>query len=281
LSERSRWRRRKEPREETLGESLRTFGLALALALVIRTLLLQTFYVPSGSMFQTLLLGDHVFVNKVLYGIRIPRTDLRLPGLREPERGDVVVFEAARGPQGRVVPADRRRELPREDFIKRIVAVPGDLIELRQGRLYVNGVQVTRGPSEERFVDPRGRDLVVVDEEVERCTYQVLDDPERRPFDLAPTRVEEGRYFMMGDNRDDSHDSRFFGTVRLQEILGSAGLIYWSWDFTGPWGFGCLLSLDTECLGDSLLNPVTWWQNFTQHTRWSRIGDSISCNGGE
>jgi signal peptidase I len=73
LSERSWWRRRKEPREETLGESLRTFALALALALVIRTLLLQTFYVPSGSMFQTLLLGDHVFVNKVLYGIRIPR----------------------------------------------------------------------------------------------------------------------------------------------------------------------------------------------------------------
>jgi signal peptidase I len=264
-------------REESLGESLRTFAMALGLALVIRTLLLQTFYVPSGSMFQTLLLGDHVFVNKVLYGIRVPWTDLRLPGLREPARGDVVVFQAARGPHGRVVPADRSRELPREDFIKRIVAVPGDLIELRQGRLYVNGEQVTQGSAEEPFVDPRGRELVIVNEEVERCTYQVLDDPESRPFDLAPTRVEEGRYFMMGDNRDDSHDSRFFGTVRLQEILGSAGLIYWSWDFTGPWGVGCLVPPDASCLGDSLVNPLTWWENFTERTRWSRIGDNVSC----
>jgi signal peptidase I len=157
------------------------------------------------------------------------------------------------------------------------VGVPGDLIELRKGRLYVNGGEATLEAAEEPFVDPRDRELVVVNEEVERCTYQVLDDPESRPFDLAPTRVEEGRYFMMGDNRDDSHDSRFFGTVRFQEILGSAGLIYWSWNFTGPWGVGCLLPPDTACLGDSLLNPLTWWENFTEHTRWSRIGDSVSC----
>lgn len=272
-----RSRRRREQREESLGESLRTFALALGLALLIRTLLLQTFYVPSGSMFETLLLGDHVFVNKVLYGIRIPGTEIRLPGLRDPARGDVVVFKAARAPHGRVVPADRRTDLPREDFIKRIVGVPGDLVELRQGRLYVNGKEVTGARADEGFVDPRGRELVVLEEEVERCTYHVLDDPERRSFDLAPTRVEEGRYFMMGDNRDDSHDSRFFGTVRLQEILGSAGLIYWSWDYAGPWGPGCLLPPDASCLADSLLNPLTWWRNLTERTRWARIGDSVRC----
>ena len=130
-----RSRRRREQREESLGESLRTFALALGLALLIRTLLLQTFYVPSGSMFETLLLGDHVFVNKVLYGIRIPGTEIRLPGLREPARGDVVVFKAARAPHGRVVPADRRTDLPREDFIKRIVGVPGDLVEYSLGHV--------------------------------------------------------------------------------------------------------------------------------------------------
>jgi signal peptidase I len=242
---------------------VRTFALALLLALGVRTFLVQTFYVPSGSMFETLLIGDHVFVNKVLYGIRIPGTDWRLPGLRLPERGDVVVFRAARGHDGRVVAADRGPELPREDFIKRIVAVPGDQIEMRGGVLRVNGEPVARSAPRRLFMDPAGRALEVGTEEVPRCRYAVLDDPRRPPIDLAPLRLPPGRYFVMGDNRDDSHDSRFFGPVRFQEILGSAGLIYWSWDWNGSWL--------------SLANPLTWWRNLTQRTRWSRIGRSVSC----
>ncbi|MEN8181428.1 MAG: signal peptidase I [Myxococcota bacterium] len=275
---RRRWRAKREPRRETLGESVRTLATAVVLALAIRTLLLQTFYVPSGSMLETLLIGDHVFVNKVLYGVRIPWTDWRLPGIREPARGDVVVFEAARARDGRrVIAADRRPELRREDFIKRIVAGPGDLVEVRQGILYVNGDRVTGGPVGRRFENPEGRALDVLDETVPRCSYHVLDDPVRGPIDLAPVRVEEGRYLMMGDNRDDSHDGRFFGTVRLQEILGSAGLIYWSWDWNGPWGPGCLMPFDAACLGDSLLNPLTWSRNLIERTRWRRLGDSVSC----
>jgi signal peptidase I len=252
-----------EERGESLGESLRTIGLALLLALVIRTFVFQTFYVPSGSMFPTLLIGDHVFVNKFLYGIAVPLTDGRLPGLREPLRGDVVVFRAAREPGGAVVAADRAPDLPREDFIKRIVGVPGDLLEVRHGRVYVDGEPLERDSAGEIFLDPQGRRLLVADERVERCVYSVLDDPVRPDVDRPPTRIEPGRYFVMGDNRDDSYDSRFFGTVRLREIEGPAGLLYWSWDFNGSWL--------------SLLNPLTWWDNITARTRWGRLGSSVSC----
>ena len=176
---------RSDPRpREGFVESVRSLVLALALALVIRTFVVQTFYVPSGSMFPTLLIGDHVLVNKFLYGIRIPSTDLRLPGLREPARGDVIVFRAARSVQGRLAPADRRRDLPAEDFIKRIVGLPGDTIEVRGGIVSVNGQALARQPTQERFVDPAGRSKPVVVERVERCAYRVLGHPPRP----APTR---------------------------------------------------------------------------------------------
>jgi signal peptidase I len=262
MSRRSPSRAPERPAEGFL-ESVRTLVVALALALVIRTFVVQTFYVPSGSMFPTLLEGDHVFVNKFLYGVRLPGTDLRLPGFREPERGDVVVFRAARSREGRVAPADRRRDLPAEDFIKRVVGTPGDVIEVRQGVLHVNGAAVPREPTGERFVDPAGRSKPVVVERVERCAYRVLEHPPRPELDLPPRPVEPGRYFMMGDNRDDSYDSRYYGTIRLQEIHGSAGLLYWSWDFTGSWA--------------SLLNPLTWWTNLTERTRWGRAGSGVSC----
>lgn len=252
-----------EERRESFAESVRTLVVALALALVIRTFVVQTFYVPSGSMFPTLLVGDHVLVNKFLYGIHIPGTSFRLPGIRRPERGDVIVFRAARSSEGRVAPADRRRDLPAEDFIKRIVGLPGDVIEVRRGVVYVNGTALPREPTGVHFVDPAGRSKPVVSERVERCTYQVLDDPRRPEVDRPPVRVEPGRYFVMGDNRHESNDSRYWGSVRLSEIHGSAGLLYWSWDFTGSWA--------------SLLNPLTWWTNLTERTRWRRAGGSLSC----
>jgi signal peptidase I len=262
MSRRDRGRSESRPREG-FAESVRSLALALALALVIRTFVVQTFYVPSGSMFPTLLIGDHVLVNKFLYGIRIPGTDLRLPGLREPARGDVIVFRAARSREGRVAPADRRRDMPAEDFIKRIVGVPGDTIEVRGGVVYVNGQALAREPTQEHFVDPAGRSKPIVVEHVDRCAYRVLAHPARPDLDRPALRVEPGRYFMMGDNRDDSYDSRYYGTVRLQEIHGPAGLLYWSWDFAGSWS--------------SLLSPLTWWTNLTERTRWGRTGDSVSC----
>lgn len=254
----------RETRPESFAESVRTLAVALVLALVIRTFVVQTFYVPSGSMLPTLLVGDHVVVNKLLYGVRIPGTDLRLPGIRAPGRGDVVVFRAARSPDGsRVAPADRRRDLPAEDFIKRVVGLPGDLIEVRQGVVYVNGEALPREATGERFVDPAGRSKAVVVERAERCAYSVLDHPPRPDLDRPPLRIDPDRYFMMGDNRGDSYDSRYYGTIRLQEIHGSAGLLYWSWDFTGSWA--------------SLLSPLTWWTNLSERTRWGRAGESVGC----
>jgi signal peptidase I len=255
--------RRTEKAKGTFGEWVRTLGGALLLALVIRTFVFQTFYVPSGSMLPTLLVGDHVFVNKFVYGIPVPGTDLRLPAFRAPARGDIVVFRAARTPQGDVVPADRRRDARSEDFIKRIVAVPGDTVEWRSEALYVNGEAARQETADEPFADPRGVAKHVVRERNGDCEYHVLDDPGRVSVDRGPFQLEPDRYFLMGDNRDDSYDSRYFGSVRSREIYGPAGRVYWSWDFTGSWG--------------SLLNPLTWWRNLTQRTRWGRIGLGVGC----
>ena len=112
--------------------------LAVAVALLIRTFMFQSFYVPSDSMLPTMLVGDHVFVNKLAYGPRIPFTEIQIPGYREPERGEVVVFNLGRGPRG-IYPADQRPEFSTEAFVKRLVGLPGDRVEVRDGRVYLNG----------------------------------------------------------------------------------------------------------------------------------------------
>ena len=124
-------------------EQVGTLVLAVAIALGIRAVLVEPYRIPSGSMFPTLLIGDHLFVNKLLYGARIPFSDWHLPAIRDPERGDVVVFQVARDGNA-IVPADRNPDLPRDDFIKRLVGLPGDRIEVRAGVLYVNGEAMPR-----------------------------------------------------------------------------------------------------------------------------------------
>ena len=119
-------------RGRAIWDQLSTLVVAIAIALVVRSFVIEPFRIPSGSMLPTLLIGDHLFVNKFLYGARIPFTDIRLPGFRMPERGDVVVFEVARdegsvpGLGARIAPADLQPELPRDDFVKRVVGLPGD-----------------------------------------------------------------------------------------------------------------------------------------------------------
>jgi len=240
-------------------EHLQTILLAVLFALGVRAFLIEPYSIPSGSMLPTLLVGDHLFVNKFVYGIRVPFTGVRLPGLREPTRGDVVVFDVAR--DGREIhPADHRPDLPRERFVKRIVGLPGDRIELDGAGLWVNGVPVPRRPTGESFDDGIGRPLVVLEEQLDGRSHLALDDPQ-----LAGAggrfEVEPGRYFMMGDNRDDSHDSRTWGSVRFEEFKGPAFALYWSWDWSGSWA--------------SLLDPRTWWDLLGSRMRWSRIGDAI------
>lgn len=262
--ERGRARGARDAGEKSGGlfHDLPTLLVAVAIALAIRTFLYQSFYVPSDSMFPTLLVGDHVFVNKFVYGPRLPFTDLTLPGLREPRRGEIAVFRLARsGP--RIYPADRRPDLQTETFIKRLVGLPGDRVAVRGGQLYLNGEPVPLVPTGERFTDSTGRAFDVHVETLGECRHEILDDPRFPGIDMPEKVVEEGRYFFLGDNRDNSYDSRRWGTARLPEIEGPAGLLYWSWEWNGGWL--------------ELLNPLTWWRNLTQKTRWSRFGDFVGC----
>jgi signal peptidase I len=172
-----------------------TVVTAVLLALVLRAFVVQTFRIPSGSMEDTLLVGDFLIVNKFLYGIKVPFTDTRLPGIREPERGDIIVFEYPN-------PDPRARK---ENYVKRCIGLPGDVLELKNNVLYVNGERI-----EEDYIK--------------------LKPPTPRWSDYGPIKVPEGSYFMMGDNRNWSADSRDWGFMDESLIQGKAVVIYWSWD---------------------------------------------------
>jgi signal peptidase I len=182
------------------GEAL---FVAAILALIIRTFVIQAFKIPSGSMEDTLLVGDHLLVNKFVYGLQVPFSDSRILTLRHPQQGDVIVFE---------FPEDRNKSyFQRRDFIKRVVAVPGDTVEVRDKRVYVNGK------------------LYDIPQEIHKEPGIIPANSNPRDF-MAPVEVPPGQYFTMGDNRDRSYDSRFWGFVDESEIKGLAFILYWSWD---------------------------------------------------
>jgi len=253
------------PRDERGGffRDLPTLIGAVAVALAIRTLLVQPFYVPSDSMLPTLLVGDHVFVNKFLFGAGMTGTSPHLPALREPKRGDVVVFQFARGPNGTIYPADQRPDLPRDAFVKRLIALPGDRVAVKNGLIVLNGEVVPQQPLGKVFVDETGRKFDVLLEKLDGCSHYVLDDPNWPSDDMNEITVKPGRYFFMGDNRDNSYDGRRVGTVRGEELAGPARLLYWSWDWNGSWL--------------ALLNPLTWWENLTARMRLHRMGSFHAC----
>ncbi len=205
----------------------------------------RPFRSPSGAMFPTLLIGDHFYVD--------PHTFRE----REPERGEVVIFEVANdGP--RTYPADLRPDLPRALFVKRILGLPGDQIAFRDGAIAVNGEWVETRPLGVTFVDERGGRLDVYEQSVGSRTWRILDDPAGDFPDPEPITVPEGRYYVLGDNRDHSKDSRVWGTVARNDMLGPVTQIYWSWDFNGAWA--------------ELLDPRVWWDLLSMRTRWERIG---------
>jgi len=183
---------------------------ALVLFLVIRTFLVQAFKIPSGSMEKTLLIGDFLLVNKLVYGPVIPLIDVHLPSLREPKRGDILVFK---------YPLDQSL-----DFVKRCVAAAGDTVEMRDKILYVNGESQTEPyvqHIDRRILgDPRGNPGRQV-----RGSYF----PMKRD-NFGPIVVPDGKYFVLGDNRDNSRDSRFWGYVDRELIKGTPLVIYFSWD---------------------------------------------------
>ena len=243
-----------------IWEQLGTLVLAVVIALSIRTFLAEPFRIPSGSMYPTLLIGDHLFVNRFVYGAAIPFTDLRLPALRDPQRGDVVVFTVAKD-GGTTYPADLKPHLPREQFVKRIVGLPGDLMVFRGDDVFVNGELMPTASTGEVFVDPAEHRLIERRVTLPERQFTILADPYSQGPQSGSIAVPEGRYFMMGDNRDHSKDSRVWGTVRREEVRGPAFALYWSWNFNGGWL--------------PLANPFTWWDLLTREMRWDRIGSWV------
>lgn len=197
-------------------EYVESLIIAALIAFLVRGFIVQAFKIPSSSMEQTLLIGDHLLVNRLSYVMKIPFTDVVLFRLGNPERGDVIVFR---------YPADRSK-----DFIKRVVAKQGDVVEIRDKVVFVNGKE-SRNPHA-RFAE----------ETIMPAQFSRRDN-------MPPLTVPKDSYFVMGDNRDRSLDSRFWGFVQQNDLVGRALIIYFSWDAEA----------------DSVLN----------HVRWNRIGKLI------
>jgi signal peptidase I len=204
-------------------EYAEAFGVALLIALVVRTLLLQAFKIPSSSMENTLLVGDHIFVNKFLYGYHVPYTKGRILRFSTPKRGDIIVF---------VFPED-----PGKDFIKRVIGLPGDTVEVRRKTVLVNGEPLDEPYT--RFADGWNAESLL-----------------RTRDTMPPVRVPEGKLFVMGDNRDRSYDSRFWGFVDMDAVIGKALFIYFSIDWNRGVGW-------TEV-----------WR-YPELVRWDRIGHPL------
>lgn len=186
-----------QKKKSGLRENIEAILLAIVLALFIRTFVVQAFKIPSGSMKKTLLIGDHILVNKFIYGVKIPFIQKTLIPVKEPRRGDIVVFK---------FPED-----PDKDFIKRVVGVAGDVIEIQRKKVYVNG-------------KPLNHDFgIYTDPQIIPGVFQPRDN-------FGPVTVPKNSLFVMGDNRDHSYDSRFWGFVDLTAVKGKAFMIYWSWD---------------------------------------------------
>ncbi|MBI4611367.1 MAG: signal peptidase I [Candidatus Rokubacteria bacterium] len=211
----------KKRKKSLVREYVEAIGIAILLALVIRTLVVQAFTIPSGSMMDTLQVGDYILVNKFLYGAEVPFTGWHLPGLRQPHRGDIVVFK---------YPLDEKR-----DFIKRIAAVPGDELVIRGNQIIING-----GPAAEPYVKPGTGAFTPPRYLADRgsgepCLAQAANAAERQPDQFGPIVIPRGHYFVMGDNRDNSQDSRYWGCLKREHIRGKAFLIYWSWNGEDGW----------------------------------------------
>jgi signal peptidase I len=237
--------KKKASHKSKFREYTEAIVIAVLLALLIRAFVVQAFKIPSGSMIPTLQIGDHILVNKFIFGTKIPFTDSRVLIFRPPRRGDVIVFSFPKNKEkeectsfftnvsrrlGNTVGSGNPVYLFKDDcrdFIKRVVGVGGDKIEIKSKTVFVNDVPL----SEPYTVH---RDLT-------------FENGERDNFE--PFTVPRNSFFVMGDNRDQSYDSRFWGVVDMSEIKGKAFIMYWSWNSDG---------------------------GFFSKVRWSRIGKLIN-----
>jgi signal peptidase I len=193
-------------KKSVLREYTEAIVIALLLALFIRGFVIQAFKIPSGSMIPTLLVGDHILVSKFIYGIRNPFTGSVLIPIKEPKRFDIVVFKYPLNPS--------------QDFIKRIIGLPGDTVKIVDKKVFVNGAPVASDPGQNQ-------------------KHKILSADESPRDNFGPVTVPEDSLFVMGDNRDNSHDSRFWRFVDYKDLKGKAFIMYWSWnhgDFAVRWG---------------------------------------------
>lgn len=200
-------------------EYARSFFPVLLIVLVLRSFVAEPFRIPSESMLPTLQVGDFIVVNKFSYGVRLPVTHTKLLDTGEPERGDVVVFRYPRSPS--------------VNYIKRIVGVPGDKIAYYNRRIFLNGepVPIERvGPYTPPGEDPGGEPMVKYRESLGDAGHSIVLDPRGRSFE-GEFVVPDGRYFVLGDNRDHSNDSRRWGYVSESHLVGEAEMIWMHWDW--------------------------------------------------
>lgn len=198
-------------KKSKVREYAETLIIALVIALFVRAFVVQAFKIPSSSMEPTLLVGDHILVNKFIYGIRIPVIGTKVFPFSKPQRGDVIVF---------LFPGDKSK-----DYIKRVIGLPGEKVEIRERKIYINDRLIEDPWGVFRSWGPLGRD------------------------NYGPQEIPPDSLLVLGDNRDNSEDSRYWGFVPLDDVLGKAFIMYWSWNWHSP----------------SLVSKV----------RWNRIGHLI------
>src|SRR5215210_6256441 len=225
-------------RKSTIREYFESIVIAVILALFVRTWVVQAFKIPTGSMENNLLIGDHLLVNKFVFGPQLSRFERAVLPMREIKRGDIVVFKYP--------------DEPERDFIKRVVGLPGETIELRNKKVFVNGTALD---------EPYVHFL-----EASHLAAEVTSFDVRERY--GPVRVPDGQYFVMGDNRDNSQDSRYWGFLPRHYIKGRALMIYWSYE-SGREDY-----LD-EGIGATVRRLFSVVTHFFTKTRWERLFHQI------
>jgi signal peptidase I len=232
-----------------LWENVKQFGLAIILALFLKTSVVEAYKIPTASMEDTLLVGDFLLANKFVYGARLPLVNWRLPAFSEPKRGDVVIF---------IYPGDGVTK-----YIKRCVGTPGDTVVVRDKRLYVNG---------QRFPDEAYAKYVDTTRSGQQNIQRRRPGGQNTRDNFGPYVVPPNSYFMMGDNRDNSSDSRVWQSVHKNLILGEAIMVHWSWNES-------ILPSPEVSVSDPLSVPRLFAYNFVhffQKVRWNRLFGLIS-----
>jgi len=224
-------------RKSTVREYFESIVIAVILALFIRTFVVQAFKIPTGSMENNLLIGDHLLVNKFVFGPSLGAWERALLPERPIRRGDVIVFK---------YPGNRER-----DFIKRVIGLPGETLEVRNKKVYINGKMLD---------EPYVRYLEPPQSPSAYAEVTSFDLRER----YGPVTIPAGKYFMMGDNRDNSEDSRYWGLLPQEDAKGKAVMIYWSYESTTE-------DYEQTGVGATVKDLYTVVTQFFTRTRWDRM----------